>query len=49
MTVSDLLEQPCNKSDHINKVVYKLLTTIGVRGGAGGGAGGGQQPMFAAN
>jgi hypothetical protein len=26
MTVSDLLEQPCKKSDNINKVVYKLLT-----------------------
>ena len=26
MTVSDLLEQPCNKSDNINKVVYKSLT-----------------------
>jgi hypothetical protein len=25
MTVSDLLEQPCNKSDNINKVCYKLL------------------------
>jgi hypothetical protein len=27
MTVSDLLEQPCNKSDNINKVVPNLLTT----------------------
>ena len=26
MTVSDLLKQPCNKSDNINKVVTKLLT-----------------------
>ena len=27
MTVSDLLEQPCNKSDNINQVrCYKLLT-----------------------
>jgi hypothetical protein len=28
MTVSDLLEQPCNKYDNINNVVstYKLLT-----------------------
>jgi hypothetical protein len=26
MTVSDLLEQPCNNSDNINKVVTKLLT-----------------------
>jgi hypothetical protein len=26
MTASDLLEQPCNKSDNINKVYYKLLT-----------------------
>jgi hypothetical protein len=28
MTVSDLLEQPCNKSDNINKVVPYLLTTL---------------------
>jgi hypothetical protein len=26
MTVSDLLEQPCNKSDNINKVVTSCLT-----------------------
>ena len=26
MTVSDLLEQPRNKSDNINKVVFRLLT-----------------------
>ena len=31
MTVSDLLEQPCNKSDNVNKVVTtvnKLLHTF---------------------
>ena len=27
MTASDLSEQPCNKSDDINKVVPNLLTT----------------------
>jgi hypothetical protein len=27
MTVSDLLEQPCSKSDNINKLVPNLLTT----------------------
>ena len=26
MTVSDLLKQPCNKPDNINKVVTNLLT-----------------------
>jgi hypothetical protein len=38
MTVSDLLEQPCNKSDNINKVVTScsqfvpnLLTTWGTQ------------------
>ena len=32
MTVSDLLEQPCNKSDNINEVVptcSKLVDTLG--------------------
>ena len=28
MTVSDLLEQPCNKSDNINQGCYKLLTAF---------------------
>ena len=31
MTVSDLLEQPCNKSDNINKVVtswYQLVSNL---------------------
>ena len=27
MTVLDLLEQPCNKSDNINKVVIEILLT----------------------
>jgi hypothetical protein len=27
--VSDLLEQPCNKSDNINKVVTRVLTACG--------------------
>ena len=27
MTVSDLLEQPCNKPDNINKVVNSLFQT----------------------
>jgi hypothetical protein len=30
MTLSDLLEQPCNKSDNINKVVTKLLTSCSI-------------------
>jgi hypothetical protein len=28
MTVSDLLEQPCNKSDNINKVVTTVLKQL---------------------
>jgi hypothetical protein len=28
MTVSDLLEQPCNKSDNINQGCYKLVTAF---------------------
>jgi hypothetical protein len=28
MTVSDLLEQPCNKSDNINKVVIQVVNSL---------------------
>ena len=34
MTVSDLLKQPCNKSDNINKIVTscsQLVDNLGVR------------------